>query len=624
MKKFLCILLAALLCLPLLVACGKKDETPAADNTQAEGNADASAASAQAAAQQADKAAIAEAFNGAFSLDALKSLVKNDDGETPEQGEETISFVPAAMIEAALASAEAMSKSTDAEVKFDFVFFSPIHVLFSLQNGVLYGNVNGEPAWISLNEGVATVTAGLPLATESEDLLEELLGEMDNEMLAQMADTLNETEVTEEQMQAVIDMLPALTAADLTAAEGGVYVLTDDYITRFVIAVMNATSAQSMPAGEMPAEAAAQQAEAEAAMKEQIGQMVTALGIKIGFKLTGTAITGYYFDFEATEATVAAVNAFMMNMMNSVPADQLRPTGAEEAEEEEGLKVGTRLHLALTVTTDGLPTALELGVTVPDVIGLSADMSASYADKVVTGFTCTADVTLFANEIDEADVNEYDDNDFIVGQKQAVILADTTVHATMTFDPSKLSLEATGEPLHVELSVAYANVQHLFDGRPVVNFEGLEFADEDAEMEDPQNASFTLASANNGQGLIRFAATATAGEESEELGALDVRVGSAPNYVTPEESPYTELSNVVTRLMTKEDIHGRYAYTVGADTYYFNVYGEGHQNEQGEWEYEDAAELDACLPATDDAPYDGYTIITVVDGELVLTPAASD
>ena len=628
MKKFLCILLAALLCLPLLVACGKKDETPADDDAQVEDDAAARAAAEKAAAQQAEKSAIAEAFNGAFSLDALKSLVQNDEGETPEQGEEPIAIMPAAMIESALASIEAMSKATDAEVKFDTVFIRPISVLFSLRNGVLYGDVNGEIGWITINDGVISVTDGLPLATEQTDLQSMILGEMDNEMLEQMADALNESEVTEEQMQAVIDMLPALTAADLTAAEGGIYVLTDDYITRFVLAVMNATSAPAMSAGDVPAEAAAQQAEAAAAMQEQIGQMVAALGIKIGFKLTGTAITGYSVDFEATEATVAAFNAAMANMMGMGGQVSATPTGAEPAEAEGGLKAGTRLHLALTVNADQLPTSLELGLTIPDVIGLSADVTASYADKVVTGFACTADVTLFANVIDSATVYEYDNDGDITGQKYAEILADTTLHATMTFDPAKLVLQATGEPLHVELSAAYANVQHLLDGRPVVNFEGLEFKD-DAEMEDPQNASFTLASSNNGQGLIRFVATASAGENSEEIGALDVRVGSAPNFVAVADSPYTELSGVVTKLLAVDDLEfGCYAHTIAGKTYYFYVTGKG------DWQQDPAnpgnmiyvpdgyeVNLEYCLPATEEAPYDWYTVITVDgQGELELAP----
>ena len=58
MKKFLCILLAVLLCLPLLAACGsKKSETPAGNtDTQAtDDNGDAAAAAAaKAAAEQAD------------------------------------------------------------------------------------------------------------------------------------------------------------------------------------------------------------------------------------------------------------------------------------------------------------------------------------------------------------------------------------------------------------------------------------------------------------------------------------------------------------------------------------------------------------------------------------------
>ena len=56
MKKLLCIVLAMLLCLPLLVACGKQD-SPADDKTSAEqgnGNTDDEAAR-QAAAEAAKK-----------------------------------------------------------------------------------------------------------------------------------------------------------------------------------------------------------------------------------------------------------------------------------------------------------------------------------------------------------------------------------------------------------------------------------------------------------------------------------------------------------------------------------------------------------------------------------------
>ena len=353
--------------------------------------------------------------------------------------------------------------------------------------------------------------------------------------------------------------------------------------------------------------------------------MVTALGIKIGFKLTGTTITGFSLDFEATEATVAAVNTAVANIMeiNQVPA----------SDTENGLKAGMRLHLALTLNADQLPTALDLALTVPGDIDLSVKFEAAYANKAVTSFTCDASVTLFANQIDEAYVYEYDEYDCIIGQKQAEILADTTVVATLTFDPAKLALDATGKPLEITLSVTYANIQRLFDSEPVENFEGLEFADEDAEMEDPQNASFKLTSVNNGQGLIRFVATTKVGDQDAEIGALDVRIGSAPNFVTPEESPYAELSGVVEQLLALDEIdNGYYAYTIGANTYYFYV------NEKGEWQQDPEdpeseiyvrtgydVDFERCLPATEKSPYDWYTIITVNgEGALVRDPVEPD
>ena len=626
MKKFLCILLAALLCLPLLVACGKKDETPA-DNTQTASDG----AAQQAAAQQADKSAIAEAVNGVFSFDALKSLLQSQagDGENPEQGEaqgETpAAFMPMAMVESLLATVETIMNTPDergnkpaAEVKFDTVFFSPVSVLFSLQNGVLYGNVNGEVGWIALNDGKITLTTGLPLATEEQDLQTMILGNIENEMIRGMIASADNAAVTEEQLQAVIDMLPALTAADLIPAGNGVYVLTDDYITRFSIAVMNITSAQTMPAGDVPAEAVAQQAAAAAAMQEQIAQMVTALGIKIGFKLTGTTITSFSLDFEATEATVAAVNTAVANIMeiNQVPASNM----------ENGLKAGMRLHLALTLNADQLPTALDLALTVPDDIDLSVKFEAAYANKAVTNLKCDARVTLFANAVDGADVYEYDEDDYIM--KQAEILADTTVVATLTFDSAKLALDATGEPLNIKLSVTYANIQRLFDGEPVENFEGVKFADKDAKMEDPQNASFKLTSVNNGQGLIRFVATTKVGDQDAEIGALDVRIGSAPNFVTPEASPYAELSAVVEKLFeTESNCHGNFACTIGDNTYYFwaEVSIDDAQNQQGEitTEKHTSAEFIACLPndaPDEDKPFQTYILLTLSNGQLVGTP----
>ena len=289
--------------------------------------------------------------------------------------------------------------------------------------------------------------------------------------------------------------------------------------------------------------------------------------------------------------------------------------------ETSSIPVGTKIDLTLSVNADQLPTAVDLALTVPGNINLSVGFTAAYANKAVTTLACTADVTLFANQIDEAYVYEYDDDDDIIGEKRAEILADTTVHAELTFDPAKLALQATGKPLYVTLTASFANIQYKFDGEAVASFDGLKFTDKDAKMEDPQNASFTLDSNNNGQGLIRFTAIAVTGENTENIGALDVRVGSAPNFVTPEESPYAELSDVVAQLLAMDDVYGEYAYTIGANTYYFRVYGEGHQNDQGKWEYENAAELEICQPATEEAPWDRYTVITVNEqGKLVLTP----
>ena len=637
MKKFLCILLAALLCLPLLVACGKKDETPA-DNTQAEDDAEARAAAEKAAAQQADKTAIAEAFNANFTLPSLfpAGEQSGEGGEAAEPATTT----PLALVDMLLTSAETYSKATDMETQFTVRFLTDLNVLLSVKDGVAYLNFNGNPGYLTIDDGIVTETGGLPIEAERFNPMQMISAKLGEQVMEE----LGNTELTQDQVQGVIDTLPRLTAADLTVYGDGVYVLTDDYITRLVLAAMNAGAQLSGEDAEVPAEVAAAMAESQAQQTEMISGIVSALSLKIGFKLNGTAISQYVFHFEYTEQADAVIGGIIASMPgrgnkeaqpeNQPEAAQAQHTGYEDeddgaAEEEESIPVGTKIDVTLSVNGDKLPTALSLALFVPDEINATVNFTAAYANKTLTTFAGEADATLYNNEIDHEMC--YVTADAASGNPralQAAVTADTTVHATANFTIANFAKTATEGPVAATLSVSYANVKRLLEGNPVTNFEGLTFYDEDAELEDPQNASFTLTSSNNGRGNIRFtAALATEGQPTE-FAALDVTVGDAPNFVALADNPLTELSGIVTQLLAKKPERGAYVYAIDGTNYYFEIQIEGDYEQDPKdpdnWIFvakDTVVRLERCLPVAAAAPYDYYTVITVNgEGALVLTP----
>lgn len=663
MKKLLCIVLAMLLCLPLLVACGKQD-SPADDKTSAEqgnGNTDDEAArqaAAEAAKQTADKQAIAAAFNAKMTLPQIfpDAEVNPDD---PDAAGEPFEATPLDLAETLLSTVEMLTKMVTAETKFDLDFFTTFHVLFAMKDGVVYGNVNGDPVWISLTDGVATLTSGLPLETERLPLLQMLSAQIGSDMM----ETVDGVELSQEQLQELVNALPELTAADLTAAGNGVYVLTDEYITRLVLAGMNAGMSMAMPeAVEVPAE---QAAAAAAEQAQIIAEAVSALGIKIGFKLSGDAISQVSVDFTATEEAVALLNSFDeedSGMMFEPDAEE------EEDEDEDGMPVGTTLHLVVTFNDDGLPTSLaldlavpgeteetdatltlrvvcadnnlptsvELALTAPGDIEATLSMNATYADKALTTFALSVDATVYDNEIEREEVLIADANnsDLIVGRKTARIGADTTVHVEVNFRLADFALTAAdGRPVYAEMSTRFANITHTLDHEPVEDFEGLRFEDPDAEMRDPEDSLFTLDSSNNGEGLIRLVVSVEADGKSADIAGLDIRVGSAPNFVAQADSPFVELSEVVEQLLGLKDLDtGVYAYVIDETIYFFTVDTEYNQvpadptdpyydpSYPYTWEPELGARFDCCAAVGGEMPYDCYTMIIVDNGDLVLRP----
>ena len=703
MKKILCIVLAVFLCLPLLAACGTKTATPAGNNNGTQQNNQNNAASQQAAQQQADKEAIANAFSAESILEAFQRVKGSEQGSAAgqgneqgeEQGEETLFSAPLALAEMLAATAEAYVKAGNAEVALDVespfsqMLEMPSGMLFSLKDGVLYGcSDDGACGYCTLNQGVLTEIGGLPFEADEYDVAEELVELLSDEIgyyLYKMTridldDYMDEeipTEQIETMVNTIVAALPAMTANDLVADAGGVYLLTNDYIVRFVIALGESSGffASMMgvdPAAPAPADAADQIAEAMEEVKAMIAETVPALGVKIGFKLTGNDISALVLRFVPTEETSAALRTLMPSKKSSPnypdygnqtataetqpapssegsywgddgsyesespntwdmpttqgpscweeepgwssgfsdgeaeegeePSSVVKLQGVgyeyeteeEDDEEEEPLFVpGTQAELVLTVsgglptgfdltlvvpdeinieehmtvayTSEGYPTRLDVTVNVPGKLTTEAHYVATYAQNVVTAFSIRTHQTMYDMCIKSASVGRDGPDATDEDRQWAELRADVVYHLEGNFDAAAFAPTATGQPLYAAYSVSFTNLKHLVGGAPVASFDNVQFTYADADMSDPAGSSFTLTSENNGQGLVRVLASMTEGEgQPAKIAGLDIVVGSAPNFVAKADNPFTELSDVVTKLLASENVQrGNYAYAVG-------------------------------------------------------------
>ena len=741
MKKFLCIVLAVLLCLPLLVACGKKTETPAAEDSNtnnADNDADR-AAQQRAAQQQADKETIANAFSTEAFAEALQKAMGAVKGEEQGAGagEEQPDFAPTALAEMLAATVEAYAKAGDAEILLDAktpiypLFEEPNTVLLSLKNGVLYGReANGNGGYLSIDQGMVTEVDGLPLETYRYDLAETIWDYVAEELeyylenfgidlsdLEAYMDAELPTEEIEAQLNAVIAALPALTAADLTADTNGVYVLTNDYIARFVIAVGEATGFFDYlynidPAAEPNAETAAEIAAAQQEIGTTIAEIVPALGLKIGFKLNGNDISALVLRFEPTAETEAVLAAMMpaphkqntpQTDKNTVavqpapaeeyygsgdqasgsseegpgeeyisesdepdygPGEEPMPTpmpilegvgytyGEEDEDDDEtsmfvpGTKmelvislaggmpagmdmtldvpeeVSVEYHLSVAFTAEGYPTRVDETLDVRGQFSVETHYTVAYAQGVVTALTYGADYTMYRQAIKGESVGRDGPEATDADRQWAWLYADITYHSEASFTLATFARQATGQPVSALYTVTYSNLQRFIDDEPVANFDNVQFTYDDADMSAPADLSFTLTSANNGQGLIRFVVTTVENGKDADVFVADMCVGDAPNFVAEADNPLTELSGVVEQLIEEMKAPGACAYTIGENTYYFYVTVEFGKGSLLDLEF--CARFESCLPNTEPAPFDSYTVITVVDGQLVLTPVENN
>ena len=713
MKKFLCIVLAVLLCLPLLVACGKKTETPAAEGGDTNGNANADqAAQQQAAQQQADKEAIANAFSTEAFAEALQKAmgaVKGDE-QGAEAGEEQPGFAPTALAEMLAATVEAYAKAGDAEILLDArtpiypLLEEPNTVLLSLKNGVLYGReANGNGGYLSVDQGMVTEVDGLPFETYRYDLAETIWDYVAEELeyylddlgvdlsdLEAYMDAELPAEEIEAQLDAVVATLPALTAADLTAEANGVYVLTNDYIARFVIALGEATGFFAYlydidPAAEPNADTAAEIAAAQAEISATIAEIVPALGVKIGFKLNGNDISALVLYFAPTAETEAALAAMMpapkkqnteqtdkenTAVAQPAPAEEYHDSGEQASGSSEegpaeyvsepddqpgqppapqpsgvgyeedkmalagGMPAGMDMtlnvpeevfveyHLAVAFTDEGYPTRVDETLDVRGQFSVETHYTVAYAQGVVTALTYGADYTMYRQAIKGESVGRDGPEATDADRQWAWLYADITYHSEASFTLATFARQATGQPVSALYTVTYSNLQRFIDDEPVANFDNVQFTYDDADMSAPADLSFTLTSANNGQGLIRFVVTTVENGKDADVFVADMCVGDAPNFVAQADNPLTELSGVVEQLIEEMKAPGACAYTIGENTYYFYVTVEFGKGSLLDLEF--YARFESCLPNTEPAPFDSYTVITVVDGQLVLTPVENN
>ena len=456
MKKLLCIVLAVLLCLPLLVACGNKDNNtadskPANPGEQNNNNNGTNGDTPQ---QAADKANIAEAFNAASGSLFEKALSfgrgdaelgeeggeQGNAGEGGEQGNpgegEEGELTPAVLAEMLAATIETWLKTGDAEVAFDLTLFTTYNFLFSLKEGVLYGNVNGECAYITVDNGMLTTISGLPYNEDQTDMVDAIFNALEDMLYKANEDSYESIMAmldgdsnmpSEEEIMAVLgaiaEVMPPLTAADLVTGENGVYLLSSNYIARCIVAGVNACMPMfagaaaasdepvtTMPTGTGPVDA---QAEMEAQQIEMIAGLIDAFNLKIGFKLTDSTITQYVFGFEYTADSDAAMAA-IMSMVGAIGAatdvttdvtteaqEGITGVGYEEdytvgsaggaADKDSGipLAIGTKVDLAISVN-GGLPTGLDMTVVVPDEVSGTLHMAVAYtAEGYPTSFELT-------------------------------------------------------------------------------------------------------------------------------------------------------------------------------------------------------------------------------------------